>query len=269
MAEGDYLGGFSLAAWRGCPAAPVIASTDMARGFFEPERKPTFDARIGVAFQPFRWEEGAPWIWLFCTVGLSSLTQVQKDAPLGRQVAKVSPHLELCAAMREPAASPRWEGFREAWGAGALSTYGAVPPIITRFALVAQDFASWIVRDGDAFAFGDHVENACLAPGFPSALLVPPVPELVVSGLWPFDARKGRSEIVLGRWADRDALHAAGDHQFVQVAPLEADEYEAARWDGWRFFLQALLATDEEMRRGVDASAHIVDLGRASRRALF
>ena len=71
------------------------------------------------------------------------------------------------------------------------------------------------------------------------------------------------------QWSDRDALHAAGDHLFMQIAPLRADEYDVARWDGWRFFQHALLATDEEMARGLDAEAHILDLGRSSRVQAF
>lgn len=69
--------------------------------------------------------------------------------------------------------------------------------------------------------------------------------------------------------ANHDALHAAGDHLFLQLAPLEADEYDVARWDGLRFFFNALLATDDELARGMDVSAHIVDLYRGSRRGFF
>jgi hypothetical protein len=263
-AEAD-LGEFLPGAWSWCPTAPVIADTDFARGFFEPAWKDTFDARIGVVFQPFCWDDGEPWIWLLCTVGLASITQVAKPAPIGKKVAPVSPHFELCAAVLEPPSPPMWEEFRRAWEEDELDTCEALPTIIPRFAEIAHDFASWIVRDGDAFAIGDHVQHACLAPEFPSALLVPPIPELFVSGLRPFDAEAVVSELPIGRWPERDALHAAGDHLFIQLAPLRAEEYDVARWDGYRFFLNALLATNDEIERGVNTGAHIVDLERASR----
>ena len=41
------------------------------------------------------------------------------------------------------------------------------------------------------------------------------------------------------------------------------------RWDGLRFFTNALLATDEELARGLDASTHIIDMTRTSRCDFF
>jgi len=42
-----------------------------------------------------------------------------------------------------------------------------------------------------------------------------------------------------------------------------------ARWDGLRFFANALLASDEDLARGLDASTHIIDMSRASRCEFF
>jgi len=119
------------------------------------------------------------------------------------------------------------------------------------------------------FAIGDHVQNASLAGGFPSALLIPPIPELLFSGLAPFDAQSTRANIHLSEWTDHERLHSSGDHLFVQLAPLTAEEYEVARWDGLRFFANALLASDEDLARGLDASTHIIDMSRASRCEFF
>ena len=252
---------------RRCPAGRLLAGTELARGYYEPDPLPSFDARVGVVFMPFRWDQEAPWLWLLATVGLSAHVQPAHAAPLARPVAKPSRGFELCAALREPETAS-WALFRRAWNEGTLAEAAAAPSILERFALIGQDFASWMLQDGDSFALGDHVQNASFAAGFPSALLIPPLPELLVSGLGPFDAEGRPGQLAMGDWQDPDALRSAGDHHFLQLAPLTELEYAVAQWDGMGFFRHALLATANELAAGLDASIHVVDLHRASRHQL-
>ncbi len=74
-----------------------------------------------------RHDPSAPWTWLLCTVGLSVLTQQRERQRLPideKKMAKASPHIELCAAVREPSGGG-WTAFRDAWQAGTLPTFGA------------------------------------------------------------------------------------------------------------------------------------------------
>jgi hypothetical protein len=255
----DRLGTMPLSEWNFCPVARALSGTEFSMGFYEPAHRDTFDARIGVAFMPFQWDDDAPWIWLLASVGLSMLSQRVPSTPI-RTVA-ASARIELCTAVREP---PGFEAFRDAWRAGELHEFGSVPTLIARFALVAHDFASWI-KGGDTFALGDHVQDACLWQGFRSTLLIPPLAELVQSGVAPFDEQGQFASV--DNWADVEELRGR-EGLYLHLAPLTHEEYEVAKWNGLSFFANALLATDKEIERGLDASVHIVDYERASRHAL-
>jgi Suppressor of fused protein (SUFU) len=233
-----------------------------------PAREQGFDADIGVLFQPFQWDENAPRLWLFTTLGLSALAQPkQRRFPLHIE------RFEVCAALREPICA-QWGEFRRAWKQNSLGALDAVPSLLHTFALIGQDFASWILRDGESFGFGDSVLNAAWLHGFPSAVLCPPVPELFTTGLTPFSiardgsARKG--DIGISHWAQQNALLSAGDHLFVQLAPVRSEEFDAAlKLGGLDFFLNGLLSSDQELEAGFDSSAFIADPNRVSRLDVF
>ena len=239
------------------------ADADWAAGCYVPARELELDADLAVLFQPFLWDEDAPRTWMFSTLGLSALEQ----DPLGIIGRRTFRSFELAALVLEP---PGWEGFRGAWELGELETEGRVPDLILSMARVAHEFASWIRHDRSVFGFGDAVQNALLAPALPSVLLVPPVVELLSSGLCPYrtnaDGAVSIADVAAGRWSHKDELVAAADMGFMHLAPIMRDEFDVAlQQQGWKFFTGGLLPTDEELDEGHDASWHIANLERTSR----
>ncbi|MFN7134931.1 MAG: hypothetical protein ACK4N5_22835, partial [Myxococcales bacterium] len=206
------------------PALGLLRGTDWERGCYVPERQPGFDTELALFFRPVR-TVGEEHLWLAATVGLSAVEQ-PVAVPRGLQKVKAllrgrsGPafrRFELCASFTEPEG---WESFRDAWAEGGLAEHG-IPPVFEHLALIAHDFATWMVRERETFELGDPVLNAALVSPFPSALLIPPVPELLMNGLQPW--RVARSGVVEMKqlppeaWRDRARLAAAGDHGFLQL----------------------------------------------------
>jgi hypothetical protein len=176
--------------------------------------------------------------------------------------------MELCAALREPLDAD-WGALRRAWELGSLSTLPELPSFIHVFAMIAQDIASWMTRERESFAIGDPIKNASMTTRLPSAVLIPPVPELLVTGLSPFsivDGAPQKATIPPGSWIEKDLLLSSGSHLFLQLASLLPEEFEVAlNESGWNFFMHGLLPTDAELDNGLDSSAFIADLSRQSR----
>lgn len=202
---------------------------------------------ITVAAWTFRWDEEAPPICCLATAGLWRYEQ---------SVPRIwcFPRTELAFAFKGPP--------------------DALAPAAYSFLAAAVEFRAAIVKDGATFGLGDGIEDLPLVDGMPSSLLVPPVPELVISGLRPyrlgedgFEPSALTAQAALDRWAMPDVLRSRGDVGFVQVVPLFEDEYRwmAEQHKGYELFAHGLLASPEEEARGAQASDFVLDLSRPIR----
>jgi hypothetical protein len=131
--------------------------------------------------------------------------------------------------------------------------------------LLTRDVRDWMAApEQPAFGIGDWIQHFPLVGETKSALLIPPVPELVLAGLRPFDTLP--STLAIGDWLDPVAMRAAGSFGFLQAVSMHPAEYEhvASTRDGFRFFLDHLLPTDEEFAGGRSSAFKILDMDRAS-----
>ena len=131
--------------------------------------------------------------------------------------------------------------------------------------LLTRDVRDWLaVPQHPAFGVGDWIEHFPMIGDARSALLIPPVPELVEAGLRPFDALP--STLAMRDWLNPDALRAAGRFGFLQAVSLYPAEYDrvATTRDGFRFFLDHVLASDAELAQGNDLAFRILDMKRTA-----
>ena len=184
---------------------------------------------------PFAWDDEAQKVAVVCTSGLCRTAQ-----PLRRK---------WCFETFEIVVAFYSSGFSET--------------LLRQMLLLTRDVRDWMAdARAPAFGIGDWVANFPLLAGRPSALFIPPTPELVQSGLRPLSTRP--SELQVGDWPNPDALLQAGSHGFLQAVPLFESEYAhiALTHDGLRFFLDHLLATDAELADGKDAAFRILNMNR-------
>jgi hypothetical protein len=130
--------------------------------------------------------------------------------------------------------------------------------------LLTRDVRDWMAApEQPAFGIGDWMEHFPMIGESKSALLIPPVPELVLAGLRPFDTLP--STLATRDWLDPGALRAAGDFGFLQAVSIYPAEYDhvASTRDGFRFFLDHLLPSEEELACGRSSAFKILDMGRA------
>lgn len=202
---------------------------------------------ITVAGWTFRWDEEAAPICCLATAGLWHYEQ---------SVPRIwcFPRTELAFAFQGPP--------------------DALAPAAYSFLAAAVEFRAAIVKDGATFGMGDGIEDLPLVDDMPSALLVPPVPELVISGLRPykrtddgFEPSTLTAKAALDRWNHPEVLRARGDVGFVQVVPLHAAEYAwmAEQHMGYELFARGLLATPQEEARGAQPADFLLDLDRGVR----
>jgi hypothetical protein len=184
---------------------------------------------------PFSWGHGAPNVAAMCTSGLLKTNQ-----PEPRRWC--FPRFELVVAYYSP-------GFSEAF--------------LQQFALAALDLreASREAKQ-PAFGFGDWIDNFPLLEHRKAALLIPPTAEMFQAGLGP----RAETGVTIDAWLNPDALLQAGPFGYVQAVPLWDEEFAhvAATGDGFRFFLDHLLASDAERAAGSDASSRILQMDRPS-----
>jgi hypothetical protein len=187
-----------------------------------------------LGFQ-FAWSDDSPTVSAICTSGLCQTPQLNRRAWCFER-------FELVVAFYS-------RGFSEA--------------LFRQLLLLTRDVREWLAdASHPAFGIGDWLEHFSLIAGLPSALLVPPAPELVQAGLRP--STNGSTELAERDWLNPDALLRAGPVGFLQAVPLFAAEYEhvAASKDGFNFFLGQLVASDTELAAGKDAAFRILDLCR-------
>lgn len=237
--------GAALEAYLASPTVEALGWAKITPHLTEAEIDDT--AAVTVAAWTFQWDASAPLVCCFTTAGLWRYAQ-----PVPR--AWCFPRMELAFAFKGRSES--------------------LAPAAYTFLETALEIREAIVRDGEAFGLGDAVDDLPLVDGMPAALLVPPVPELVISGLSPyrhddegFTTTTPTAESALDRWHQPDVLRARGDVGFVQVVPLYADEYAwvAQHHRGYELFTMGLLATDAELAAGADLADFILDLQRPLR----
>lgn len=204
-------------------------------------------AAITVAAWTFRWDETAPHVCCVATAGLWKYEQ-----PLPR--IWCFPRTELAFAFYGPP--------------------DALAPAADTLLAAAIELRDAMVKEGTSFGMGDALDDMPLVDGLPSALLVPPVPELVISGLRPyrwtedgFETSTLTPKAALDRWHLPDVLRSRGDVGFLQLVPLHEAEYAwvAENHRGYDLFARGLLATDEEVAKGAEAADFLLDLDRAIR----
>lgn len=184
---------------------------------------------------PFSWHAEARQVAVACTSGLCQAPQRQRR--------------KWCFESFEIAIAFYSDGFSEG--------------LLRQLLSLSRDVREWMATSATpAFGIGDWVADFPLLAGRPSALLIPPTPELVQSGLRP--SLGGPSELRLADWLNPDALLDAGKLGFLQAVPLFESEYAhvASTRDGFGFFLNHLLATDAELADGKDAAFRILDMAR-------
>lgn len=244
-----------LARVRPLPIFQRLHDTPWANACFVPAHDATYDADIALLIHPYSVDGRHG--WMLTTLGLSALRQT----PLAP--GHVAPaHVELAFHWADP--TDRLAAFRSRWAAG---TFDVVHPVFEPFLNLAHEVASLIVRRGEAFAWGDTIGHTGIYSTTPGSLLVPPTFELAFFGLRPFDARTGQpaQEVDL-HTLDRQRLLSAGDVAFLQVAPLLPDELAIASANqGFAFFMDGLLPTDDEFDAGLSSGDIIADVERESR----
>lgn len=145
----------------------------------------------------------------------------------------------------------------------AFYSPGFSTTLLQHLLLLTRDLRDWLADpQGPAFGIGDWIEHFPILAGARSALLIPPVPELVEAGLRPFYELP--STLALRDWVNPEVLRAAGSFGFLQAVPVYPAEYEhiASTRDGFRFFLDHLLASDAELDQGRDAAFKILEMQR-------
>jgi len=237
----------------------VLSQTPFARGTFF--RKET---GFGLAFMPFEWEPGAPQLWLVTTVGLL-------DGNQARRLPQCPSRLELCVAFRR---HDLHKPLLDMWHEQSWNLPG-LPPEFRCFEETALGVRA-LLQQGSSFWFGDTIVGG--SEWFPGTtgggLLAPPTAECVAAGLKPWRQSASGVEVKdleVGSALDRDALTREHDCVFMQYVPLLADEFDIAHGQrfAWEFLLNGLLATDEELDRGLDISHFLTDLDRQSRAPVF
>jgi len=165
---------------------------------------------------------------------------------------------------REPQARTRRWCFEKFEIAVAFYSEGFSEALLQQLLLLTREVREWLEKSAEpAFGIGDWIEHFPLLAGRRSAVLIPPTPELVQAGLRPLSSSSNPLQI--GDWANPDALIRAGAHGFLQAVPIFESEFAhvAATKDGFRFFLEHLLASDAELASGNDAAFRILDMNRA------
>lgn len=166
---------------------------------------------------PFAWDGQARRVVAACTSGLCRNAQSQPR--------------KWCFEKFEVAVAFYSDGFSEA--------------MLQQMLLLMRDVREWMNSPAHpAFGIGDWIEHFPLLASRPSALLIPPTPELVQAGLRPFSSSTSALEI--RDWVNPDALMRAGSRGFLQIVPIFESEFAhvASTKDGFRFLLQHLLASD-------------------------
>ena len=164
---------------------------------------------------------------------------------------------------KEPQGQPRPWCFDRFELVVAYFSPGFSTTFLHHLLLLSHDVRDWLADASQpAFGVGDSIEHFPLVGSPRSALLIPPVPELVHSGLRPFDTLP--SPFAIRDWLSPEALRARGSFGFLQAVSLHPAEYEhvTATGDGFRFFLDHLLASDAELERGHEAAFKILDMNR-------
>jgi len=270
MFEEDFIGPLAqlpaeLAAGAGDVRA-LLASTGLAENCYVPAASEDFTPELAVCFAPFQWQAGSPKLWVMCTLGLSATPQ-RTPSDAKRRVPK---RLEVCAGFefRASAPSDRAVVDGQSWSENEL--LGA---FVENFAYLAHDLAEWQRAGAEPYGLGSVFDELSLSKRLPAAVLVPPMNELRSIGVQPFSNHNGVPTplgLSAKEWMSREKLLQPADVSFLQLAPLAKDEWAAAnQWGGWNFFVGGLLPTSAELKKGLDASAHIFDLGRESRSTVF
>ncbi len=204
-------------------------------------------AAITVAAWTFKWDEDAEAVCCLSTAGLWRYEQ-----PVPR--IWCFPRTEIAFAFYGPP--------------------DALAPAAYTFLSAALEFRDALVKDGASFGMGDGLEDLPIVEGRPSSLLIPPVPELVISGLRPyrftdegFETNVLTPKAALERWNQPDVLRSRGDVGFIQLVPLHEQEYRwvAESHRGYELFARGLLASDAEIAAGAESADFILDLDRPVR----
>lgn len=177
-----------------------------------------------------------------------------------------SPVAAVCTSglCKSAQAHPRAWCFEMFELAVAFFSPGFSTTFLQHLLLLTRDVRDWMAApEQPAFGIGDWIQHFPMIGEPKSALLIPPVPELVLAGLRPFDTLP--STLATRDWLDPDAMRAAGTFGFLQAVSLYPAEYDhvASTRDGFRFFLDHLLPTDEEFAGGRSSAFKILDMNRA------
>ncbi len=244
----------------------LLRSSGLAENCYVPAAAEGFTPELAVCFAPFQWETGSPKLWLMSTLGLSSEPQ-RAPSDTKRRVPK---RFELCAGFEFRASPPSDRAVvdGQSWSENEL-----VSAFVENFAFIAHDLLDWRRQGGEPYGLGSVFDELNLSKRLPGGVLVPPMNELRSVGLQPFSNLNGVPTplgLTAKEWMSRDKLTQPSDVMFLQLAPLARDEWAAAnQWGGWNFFVGGLMPTSAEFDRGLGASAHVFDLGRDSRTAVF
>ncbi len=244
----------------------LLEQSPLAGQCYVPATSDEFVLDLAVCFARFQWEPNSPRLWVMTTVGLSAAPQPKADPPT-----RAGPtRFELCAGFEFRPTPP---SDRAVVGGQSWSESDLLSAFVENFALVAHDLASAQRSSGRPYALGTVFDDVGLANGWPDGVLVAPMNELRTLGVQPFSLVAGvPTPIGLGakEWMSREKLEQPADVTFLQLAPISRDEAALARqWGGWNFFVGGLIPTPAEFDRGLDASAHVFDLGRGSRATIF
>lgn len=210
---------------------------------YVPRIQETFDADVYVLGRMFAWDAQSPVIWVFSTIGLCEIEQPARERRAAfkrfelvlatNNAEKEDPfpsHLGVVLS-QAPGTVPGWD-----W------SQVAHPPLVQWLALAAQDFASWMKRDGSHFAITDTL---AIGPGKSSwtrsvlnnSVLLPATPHMLALGLVPFNQPGDpRDAVRPGEWHKAPGTDRF-TYGFYWLLPVSDSERKRADSEGtWDLF---------------------------------
>jgi len=223
--------------------------TLLARGWrseqtllYLPRKREGYESNVAVVARTVNVAEGRDVIWLFSTIGLSSLQQPRRGG------AQAFPHVEIVlvsnnseredpfptrlgvALAQEPNSLPGWDWHQV-----------EPPPLLGWLSLAGQEIGA-AIRRGACFAIGDTLS---LGPGnsdwtrsqLDCAVILPAAPAMLRAGMAPFDSAANPHDTVdPSNWhSDHGADRYS--HGFYWLLPLSEGESATATAAGtWNLF---------------------------------
>ena len=205
-----------------------------------PRHRKTFDAEIAVLGTMHAWDDNSPVVWLFSTLGLSTIQQPESERFTFRRFEIVLATNN--AEQEDPFPSRIGIALRSelpGWDWNEVP----VPPLMSWLAVQGQELASMIVQDGSLFGIRDPIEGLGLGAAdwtnsaLFNAVLMPTPVQLMDAGFGPYRSPSDDKYVLdPSQWHEEPAV-VAHENGFYWFLPTSNDERRAASTQGtWDMF---------------------------------